>query len=73
MPPHLTPAAAQDMGLDHRRAYIPMPQEFQHHADVVASLQEMGCEGMTGRVATGGLRNRKTADRFLHDPLEIRG
>ena len=39
-----TSASIQNMGVDHRRANVLVPQEFLHGADVVAVGQQMGGE-----------------------------
>ena len=41
------PAMVQHVGVDHRRLYIPMPEEFLNGADVISTLQELSSEGMT--------------------------
>ena len=47
-----TPAASiQNMGVDHRRPHVAVPQQFLHRADVVAGFQKMRGERMTEAVA----------------------
>ena len=48
------------MGVNHGGADIGMTQQFLHRADVVASLQQMGGEGMAQRV-----RRRRLVDAGL--------
>ena len=45
------PAAAQDVGVDHRRADVAMPEQFLDRADVIAALEKLSGEGMTQRLA----------------------
>jgi hypothetical protein len=44
--------ALQNVGVDHGRAHVLVPQKFLHGADIVAVLQEVGSEGMTEGVAS---------------------
>lgn len=43
---HGQAAALEDMGVDHGRLHVLMPEEFLHSADVVMRLQEMSGEGV---------------------------
>ena len=38
------PAPVQHVGVDHRRLYIPMPEEFLNGADIVAIFQRVANE-----------------------------
>jgi len=40
-------SAVEDMGVDHRRRDILVPQQLLHGPDVVAGLQQVGCKGMS--------------------------
>jgi hypothetical protein len=43
---HPPPALVQHMGVDHRGRDVLVAEQLLHRADVVASLQNMGCERM---------------------------
>ena len=51
-------AAAEDMGIDHRRLHVAMAQQLLHRSDIVTTLQEMSCEGMLESVACRALSDR---------------
>src|ERR1043165_3515094 len=38
------PPAIQDMGVDHRRAHVPVSQQLLHGPDVIAGLEQVGRE-----------------------------
>ena len=38
---HAPPAFVQDMGIDHRRGYIRVSEQFLHRAYVIARLQQL--------------------------------
>ena len=43
---HTATTDLQHMGVNHRRLYISVPEQFLHGADVVAGLQHLGGERM---------------------------
>jgi hypothetical protein len=45
------PAFIQNMGVNHGRSHIPVPQELLHGPDVVAIFEQVGCKRMPERVA----------------------
>src|ERR1700730_12106563 len=58
------------MGIDLRRRYIGMAEQFLHHPQISAIMQKMACEGMTKNMRTdarGGNASRGGAG------LEIAG
>jgi hypothetical protein len=56
----------RDLGVDHYRADVFMPQEFLVGADVAACLKQMSSEGMPGGVASGPFRQDWPHDRFSY-------
>lgn len=47
-----TSTAIEDMGVDHSRAHIGVPEQLLHGADVIAILEQMGRERMAKRMAS---------------------
>ena len=60
------------MGVDHRRADIPVSQELLDRPDVIAVFEEMGGEGMAQGVRAGGLGDASLEPRLFHGPLQNR-
>ncbi len=58
------------MGIDHRCADIPMPEQLLNRLDVVALFEQVGGEGMPKRVTTGGLRNPGFPAGLFDSPLQ---
>lgn len=58
------------MGVDHRRADVPMPEEFLNRPDVEAVLQQVRGKGVAQGVARGGLGETGGANGTLYGPLE---
>ena len=58
------------MGVDHRRADVPVAQQLLDGANVVAVLPQVGGERVPEGVARGGLGDPGAADRLLHRPLK---
>jgi hypothetical protein len=40
-------SAIEDVGVNLRGGYVPVPEELLHGADVVAVFQQVGCEGVS--------------------------
>jgi hypothetical protein len=63
----------QDVRIDHRRAYIGMPQQLLHRADVIPALQQVCGERMPEDMTAHPLRHacptRSLRDGSLHDGL----
>ena len=55
----------QDMGVDHGRGKIVVPEQLLNGADVGAALQQVSGEGMPKGMGADGLRQTGTADRDL--------
>jgi hypothetical protein len=62
-------AFVQDMGVDHRRFYIAMAQEFLNGTNIIAGLKQMRGKGVTEGVASGVLDYTRLADGVLDCPL----
>lgn len=58
------------MCVDHRRAHIPVAQQFLDRSDVIAVFQKMSGKAMPERVAAGWLHNARFEPRFLKGPLQ---
>lgn len=58
------------MRVDHDGMHILMPKELLDCADVVAILQEVSCQGMAKRVATGRLGEPSLAGGFFDGLLQ---
>ena len=46
---HALASASQDVGVDHRRANVLMPEELLHRSDVVSVLKKVCGEAVPGR------------------------
>ena len=59
------------MCVDHRRAHIPVAQQFLDRSDVIAVFQKMSGKAMPERVAAGWLHNARVGvlalQRAWHD------
>src|SRR5262245_29455899 len=55
----------EDVGVDHGRAHVPVPQELLDGADILAVLEQVGGEGVAQGVTGGGLGDARTADGVL--------
>src|SRR5262249_41553409 len=59
------------MRVDHRRADVPVSQEFLHRPDIVTVLEEMGREAVPQAVTSGALGdfgpNHRRPKRSLND------
>ena len=55
----------QDMGIDHRRAHVRMPQQFLHRADVGARLQQVRGKAVAQDVHGDGFANARLGYGFL--------
>src|SRR5215510_11388721 len=53
--PHADTRLLHDVGVDHRRRDILVPEELLHRPDIIASLEQVGCKGMTKSMAAHGL------------------
>ncbi len=58
-------ALLQDVGVDHGRGKIVVPEQLLHGADVGAALKQVGGEGMTKGMCGDLLRQAGTANRHL--------
>ena len=58
------------MRIDHRRAYIPVAQQFLDRSDVITIFQKMSGKAMPERVAAGRLDNARFEPRFFKGPLQ---
>lgn len=58
------------MGVDHRRFYVFMPQQFLDSANIVMVLQKMSGKTMAERVATDPLINPCQVRRPLQSLLQ---
>ena len=58
-------ALLQDVGVDHRRGKIVVPEQLLNGADVGAALEQVSGEGMAKGVSADGLRQTGTADGHL--------
>ena len=64
-----TAAAVQDMCVDFRRLDVRMSQQFLNGAQIVATFEKMGGEGMAKRVATAVFENTTRAHGALDGAL----
>jgi hypothetical protein len=55
----------QDVGVEHGRRKILMPEELLNSADIDAALKQVSGEGMAKGVGADGLRQTGPADRDL--------
>ena len=60
------------MGVNHRSAYIAVPQQLLNRPNVVAVLEQMCGERVSQRVATRRLRYPNPQDSLTHAPLQHR-
>jgi len=67
---HPMPAPVQEMGIDHRCAYVLMPEQLLNRPDVVAGFNQMSGKGMPEGVATGRLRHLVPLGT---QPFEVKG
>ena len=66
---HTGRPAVEDMGVNHRRLHIFMPEKFLDSANIVAALKEMGCERMAEGVAAGVFCDARFQDGFVDSIL----
>jgi len=71
--PDPEPAPAEYMGVHHRGAHVPMPQQRLDGPDVRARFQEMGSKAVPQAVATGPLPHCRPSDRHYRRSLHRRG
>src|SRR5512139_3074985 len=64
--PYTPTAPVQDMGVDHRRADIPVSEQFLYRPDVVAILEQMSGEGVAEGMAGDVFLDSGHPRRFLH-------
>ena len=50
--PDTSPALVQDVGINHGRTHIAMPEQFLDRSDVVPGLEQMGREAVPQRILT---------------------
>lgn len=67
---HCTASDLEHMGVDHRRGDVGVPQQRLHRADVIAGLQDMGCERVAQRVRRGRLEDSGAVDGAFESALE---
>jgi hypothetical protein len=60
----------EDVGVNHRRAHITVPEQLLDRADVVAGFEQMCRKGMTQRVTRGRSGDPRNLDRLLHRALD---
>lgn len=70
--PNVPASAVEDVGVDHRRANVPVAEKFLDGPDVVPFFEEMGSERMPERVAGNSLGESGKGGGLLHGPLENR-
>jgi len=58
------------MGVNHGGADVGVTEEFLNGADIVAGLQEMGCEAVPQRMTTGSFGEAGGFDCFLDGLLD---
>ena len=63
-------AAVEDMGVNHRRAHVAVPEKLLNRADVVAILEQVGREGVTKAMTRGRLGNPRFPHGLLYGALE---
>ena len=68
--PHAEPSTVEDVRVNHRRAQVPVPQEFLYCPDVIPILQEVRRERMPKRVAAHRFAIRA---RRVRRPEGLRG
>jgi hypothetical protein len=66
-------ALLQDMGTDHGRRPIVVPEQWLNGADVGAALEQVSGEGMTNGVGADVLRQTGTANRHLGGVVDDAG
>lgn len=64
------PSRVQDVDVDHRRAYVPVAQQFLDRPDIVPVLQEMSSERMPKSMTGYVFLNARPLDGFFHGALE---
>ena len=67
---YTAPAAVEDVGVNHRGADVPMPQQFLDRPDVVSVLEQVGGERVTERVAGDMLFDVGQSRRIFDGALE---
>ena len=70
--PHAEPSTIEDVRVNHRRAHVPVPQEFLYCPDVIPILQEVRRKGMPKRVAAHPLRDPRPSHGLRHRALHRR-
>lgn len=70
--PNAPASAVEDVGVDHRRADVPVAEKFLDGPDVVPFFEEMGSERMPERVAGDPLGESGNFGGLLDGPLENR-
>ena len=60
------------MRVNHCGTDISMPKEFLHRSNIIAILEQVSCERMAERVATGGLGYPCPAGRLFDGLLDDR-
>jgi hypothetical protein len=68
--PHARRTTIEDVGVDHRRAQIPMAQQFLNGADVVTVLKKVRREGMPERVTGCLFRDAGLQDGLANCALD---
>ena len=68
--PHVSPTALQHVRVDHRSAYVFVPQEFLHRPNIVTILQQVRSKAVPERMATAALIETSLAYREFHRLLE---
>ena len=66
------PTTIQNVGINHGRAHILVPQKLLHGSDIIAVLQQTGSKRMAKCVRTGWLRDTSLKPRVLDGFLEDR-
>ena len=70
--PNAPASAVEDVGVDHRRADVPVAEKFLDGPDVVPFFEEMGSERMPERVAGDSLDESGKGGGLFHGSLENR-
>ena len=66
---HSSPTSIQDVGVDHRRGYVGVTQEFLHRTNVVTAFEQMRRERVTQRVSGDSLANAGSERSAPHSAL----
>lgn len=63
-------ATVEDIGVDHRCLYLPVPHEFLYRSNVVCAFEQVGRKGMAECVAADVLGDTGLADGYFHGGLK---